>query len=141
MDEAQYLEQRIDNQIKWHSSKSRQYKKAFQSLQLAQIFLGISIPFCSILIKDPLVLKIVVGALGMLIALIAGLIALFKFQENWVNNRRTSEFLKNEKYLFLTKATPYDGQNAFSDFVVRSEQIMMDENQSWVKSNSGIGEK
>lgn len=141
MDEAQYLEQRIDNQIKWHSSKSARYKKSFQTLQLAQIFLGVSIPFCSVLIKDPLVLKIIVGALGMLIALIAGLIALFKFQENWVSNRRTSELLKNEKYLFLTKATPYNGENAFSDFVVISEKIMMDENQSWAKSNREIGEE
>ncbi|HET8963176.1 MAG TPA: hypothetical protein VFM99_04725 [Chitinophagales bacterium] len=41
----------------------------------------------------------------------------------------------------MTKATPYVEENAFSDFVVKAEQIMMDENQNWAKSHREVSEE
>ena len=53
---------------------------------------------------ENLLIKIIIGIIGVSIALIAGIMNLYKFHENWVSYRTTAEILKHEKYLFLTGA-------------------------------------
>jgi hypothetical protein len=76
-------------------------------------------------------LKLLTGAMGVAIALIAGLVTLYKFQENWVEYRATAETLKHEKYLYLTQSAPYDGNNAFHLLVATAESAMSKENADW----------
>jgi hypothetical protein len=51
--------------------------------------------------------QLIVGGLGVLIAVLEGLQQLNQYHANWITYRTTSELLKHEKYLFLAKAGPY----------------------------------
>jgi len=76
-------------------------------------------------------IKYIVAFAGMLIAAIEGFLSLYKFQEDWVNNRKAAESLKREKFLYLTKAGDYKKEGAFDLFVSRIENILAQENKSW----------
>jgi hypothetical protein len=39
--------------------------------------------------------------------------------------------LKHEKYLYLTKTEPYDGEDAFNELVKRVEDMISKENTRW----------
>jgi len=73
----------------------------------------------------------IIGGLGMLIAISAATGSLFKYHENWIQYRATSEALKHEKYLFLGRSSPYDGDNAFQVLVQRVELLISKENSNW----------
>lgn len=77
-------------------------------------------------------MKIVVGGLGVLIAITSGTVALFRFQEHWFQYRATTESLKHHKYMFATKTTPYDKENCFSLLVESVEGLISKENSNWV---------
>ena len=74
---------------------------------------------------------LVVGVLGALVAIIASLLSLNQFQENWIEYRTTCESLKHEKYLFLTNAEPYNEEDPFGLFVQRIESLISKENSAW----------
>ncbi|HEY7555211.1 MAG TPA: DUF4231 domain-containing protein [Candidatus Binatia bacterium] len=75
-----------------------------------------------------------VAALGLVIAVIAGILGLFQFQENWTSYRSTCEALKQEKFLFLTETEPYDHNEPFPLFVQRVEGLMAKEHSAWAQS-------
>ena len=77
--------------------------------------------------------------MGVLIAVAVALSALFKYQENWIQYRVTSEQLKQEKFLFLTGSGPYgDSTKAFNTLVQRIEEIVSKEAGTWVEVNQQI---
>jgi hypothetical protein len=76
---------------------------------------------------------IIIGFLGVVIAICAGLAAINKFQENWLMYRTTCETLRHEKFLFMTKTKPYDDNEAFNQFVVRVENLISKENTQWAR--------
>ena len=67
----------------------------------------------------------------MLIAIAAATGGLFKYHENWIQYRATSEALKHEKFLFLGGSAPYDGENAFQLLVQHVEGLISKENTNW----------
>ena len=77
-------------------------------------------------------MKIVVGALGVLIAVSSGVVGLFKFQEHWLQYRTTAESLNHHKYLFLTNSAPYDKEEPYNLLVENIEGLISKENSSWV---------
>ncbi len=78
-------------------------------------------------------LKIAVGLLGVVVAVISGVLALHKFQENWIQYRCTTEALMHEKFLFMTRTEPYDQDPPFPFLVHRVESLISTENSSWVQ--------
>ena len=125
--EENYLKDRLEGQIQWYSNKSSRYKNLFYIIRATEIIIAGLIPalFHWSLIKG------VIPLLSTIVAILAGLIALFKFQENWVSYRTTSESLKHEKYLYLTKVSPYDRENSFETLVKNVENIISKENTLW----------
>lgn len=132
MDESQYLESRLEPQINWYDDKSKHHRNWYKGLRGAEIVAAASIPFLVGFITDarPLFL-IIVGLLGVAIAVITGIISLCQFQENWVEYRTTCESLKHEKYIFQTKTEPYDVDNPFPLLVHRVESMISRENTTW----------
>lgn len=131
MDDKEYIEQRLDNQIKWYSKNSQKYQRWHKLLQVIQILSAASIPFLPSVITEQAPLNITVGALGVMIAVIAGISALYKFDEKWIKYRTTAESLKHEKYLYLTQVDPYDGEDSFPLLVQRGESLISQENRDW----------
>jgi len=132
MDDKEYIEQRLDNQKNWYSKNSQKNQHLHKRLQIVQILSAAMIPFLpSLIIEQSKCLNIVTGALGVLIAVIAGVSALYKFDEKWIKYRTSAESLKHEKFLYETKVEPYDTEDPFPLLVQRVETLISQENSDW----------
>lgn len=131
MDEKQYFEQRLDEQVNWYNNKSQWNQRWYRGLRVVEILAACTIPFLAGYMSEALPFKYVIGILGVLIAVISGVLALYKFQENWTEYRTTCESLKHEKFLYLTKSKPYDSDGSFPLLVQRVEGLISKENTMW----------
>lgn len=131
MNEEEYIEKRINDQIHWYSGKSQTNQKKYKRFQIIEIGCAAIIPFFAGLGEVIPCHQIIIGVLGIIIAISAGISALNKYQENWIAYRTTAETLKHEKYLFLTKCKPYDDNDAFQRLVQRVEELISKENSQW----------
>jgi hypothetical protein len=128
----EYIKARLDEQIGWYSTRSRSNQVWFKVLRLVEIGFASASPFLvSQITAETPALKIIVGSLGVCVAVIAGIVSLYRFQENWIEYRSTAESLKHEKFLFLTNSPPYDVANSFHAFVSNVESLISKENTSW----------
>jgi hypothetical protein len=136
MNEEEYFKNRLDDQIDWYDIKSSKNQKNYKLFQLTLIFSAAAIPLLSGYLGQegatPF-LPYIIGALGFMVAIITGILSLYKFQENWTAYRTTCESLRHEKYLYLTKTNPYGGKNAFNMLVQRVELLISQENSSWAE--------
>lgn len=138
MDQEKYLSERVDHQINWYDVKSQQNQRWFKYLRVAEIICAAIIPFLAGLSKQVPCSQIIIGFLGVVIAVCAALLALNKYQENWLVYRTTCESLQHEKFLFITGSTPYHVNDAFNRFVERVESLISKENSQWSRNT---GEK
>src|SRR5262249_56354366 len=129
-----YIEQRLNDQINWYGQKSSTNQLWFKRLRLAEIVAAAVIPFLSGFAGESLSIKLAIGALGVIVAIIASLLALLRLQEHWINYRATAEALKTEKFLFLTQTHPYDTGDAFHLLVQRLQAFLSKENTEWMQS-------
>ena len=134
MTETEYVEQRLDGQIDWYSQKSAWNQSWYKWLRLTEIVCASLIPFLSGMGQQIPGGAWIIGTLGALIAVSAASGALFKFHENWIQYRTTSEQLKHERFLFLTGTKPYDDQDRFTVLVQRVENLISKENSSWAQA-------
>ena len=131
MDEATYFKELLEKQQKWYSQKGQYCKKWFRRLSVFKIIAASIIPFLAGLQDAYADLKWGVGGLGVLVAVVTAVVALFKFEENWITYRTTSEKLKHEKFLYLTGAAPYNFANKFDLLVKKVESLISSENMEW----------
>jgi hypothetical protein len=131
MNQEEYLSQRVDDQINWYDKKSMINQKRFKRLRIIEIIFAALIPLLSGYTDTIHELQYVLGILGCLVAVIAGLLGLSKYQENWIEYRTTCESLKHEKFLFLTQSSPYHSTDAFQLFVNQVESLISTENSKW----------
>ena len=140
MNQDEYINNRVDNQIDWYDRKSSTNQRWFRWLRIVEIVAAASIPLLVGYADTVAEFKVVVGVLGLMIAVIAGVLGLYQFQESWTGYRATCEALKQEKYLFLTKTQPYDQGDAFALFVQRVENLISKEHTTWAQY-IGVGGK
>jgi len=129
MTEGEYLEQRLDDQINWYDQKSLRNQKLHKFLQWISIICAALIPFLAGYLPDyPGEIRLVIEILSIVIAAVTAFLALYKFEEKWVEYRTVCETLKHEKYYFLTKVTPYNSADAFPLLVRRVEALISRDN-------------
>lgn len=128
-----YIKSRLEDQIKWYSRKSSMNQQMYKRLQLITIIFSTSIPFLSAYISDFKFIQIIIGIIGVAVAAITAVNGLYKYQENWLAYRTTSESLKHQKYLFLTGTEPYHDEQAFNMLVQNVEMTISKENSNWSK--------
>lgn len=137
MTPEEYIEKRLDDQIEWYGRKSLTAQKVFKRLRLAEIVAAALIPFLSgVLISDPklfLTGNVIIGLLGISVAVITGFLSLGRHQEHWIGYRAVCEALKREKFLFETKVDPYNSADAFPLLVQRVEALVSSENTQWAQ--------
>jgi len=132
MNEQEYFDERVNDQINWYEKKGSSNKKMFLRLKVSETILALLIPLLvGYIAEDMIWLKIAVGLTAVIVAVLANTITLFKFQENWVEYRAVAESLKHEKYLYVTKAGIYKDGDAFPVFVERIEGCISKENAQW----------
>jgi len=132
--EQEYIEQRLNDQISWYSRKSGTNQLWFKRLRFTEVLAAAIIPFLSGFASESLAIKIAIGVLGVVVAVIASLLGLLRFQEHWISYRATAEALKAEKFLFLTQTQPYDKEDAFHLLVQRVEVRLSKESSEWLQS-------
>ena len=126
---------RLNDQLSWYSAKSRAARRTFKRIKVTEIIGAALIPALSghSWPRFPSLLAYIIGALGVLITILEGLLHLNQYQENWSSYRNTAESLKHEKFLFLAKAGPYataaDPRAALAE---RVEALISQENTQWV---------
>jgi hypothetical protein len=130
----EYIEQRLSDQIGWYDSKSGANQCWFKRLRFAEIVAAATIPFLAGFAGNSFLIKIAIGALGVVVAVLASLLGLLQLQEHWIEYRATAESLRKEKFLFLTQTEPYDKDNAFHLLVQRVEALLSKENTDWAQS-------
>jgi len=131
----EYLKDRLEDQINWYSAKSQWNQQWFKWLRIAELVFASLIPFLvAHVTTEASLLKVIVGAMGVCIAVISGLVALYKFQENWIEYRTTAETLKHEKFLYLTRSSPYDREDSFQALVDHVESLISKENTTWSRT-------
>jgi hypothetical protein len=130
MSEQEYIDQRVSQQIIWYSKKSSECKGWFIGLKIFETALALSIPVMAGFLGTEYG-KLVIGIIGVLVAITSNLITLLKLQENWIKYRVTSETLKHEKFLFVNRAGPYRKEGSFPEFVERFESYISKENVGW----------
>ena len=134
MDADEYLSGRLQIEIDWYDQRSRWNKRYNTICKIIEIGCAATIPLLAGYAKDGHQwISIVIGALGVAVALCAGISALLKFQEQWIKYRTTAESLKKEKYLFLTKVEPYNISDSLSILVQRVETLVSQENTNWAQ--------
>ena len=134
MNEEEYLKKRLNDQIAWYDQKSVCNQKWFKRLQVFQLAAAASIPVLVNYVTDSSGwIRLLVAFLGASIAIVSGIIALYKLQENWLEYRTTCESLRHEKYLYLTKTEPYNTDDPFALLVNRIETLISKENTNWAQ--------
>ncbi len=131
MNQSDYLQQRVEEQIKWMSGKSKSNQRMYKGLKLVEIFAGASIPLLVGYSKIHPSIPVITGAMGVLIVVLNGIQQLNKYHENWLTYRTTIEALKTERMLFETQTDPYNAEDAFPKFVHNFESLLANENKTW----------
>jgi hypothetical protein len=111
----EYLAKRFDEQQKWYSNKAADNKKKFHASQVIIIVAGSLIPLISALGVNTALqssMAMISALLGGIIVITTALIQMFKYQENWIIYRTTSELLKKEKYFYLNDVGVYSDLSA-----------------------------
>ena len=134
MTPEEYIKNRLDDQIEWYDRKSIASQRWYKRLRLVEIILASTIPFLVGYITPEFPkMKLLVGLGSVLIAIISGVLALQKFQENWIEYRTTCETLKHHKYRYLTRVEPYSCDDAFQRLVGNVESLISKENTNWAE--------
>lgn len=154
MNQADYLKDRVDDQIAWYGKKSNINKKYHLWSNGMIITFSALIPFFTGMIggdcngnadgTNGMWLPFTIAGLGVFTAVSTGISALLKFQEKWTTYRLTAEALQREKILFQTGTSPYDkSATSFKIFVLNMENLMSSENNQWqqaITSSEGDGQ-
>jgi len=134
MNEQEYIEQRLDDQINWYSKKSALNQRWHKRLKVIGLFLSAFIPVAVLLIDVYPWVKIIIAIAGAATAIITGIQGLYKYQENWIQYRTACETLKREKYMHSTKSGVYaEAPDSFKLLVERTENILSYENACWMQ--------
>ncbi|HEV8241358.1 MAG TPA: DUF4231 domain-containing protein [Thermoanaerobaculia bacterium] len=134
MDEQEYLKSRLDEQAAWYSARSQAAKQSYQRLRALEIVGAATVPFLAAYADKHVAVQVALGVVGVLLAVGAGLLSLHRYQEQWVEYRAMKEALVREKYFFVTRAAPYDGEQPFTLLVQRAEALMGSESSAWVQA-------
>lgn len=128
MSEADPTLARLDDQINWYDRKSNQNHQVYKWLKMIEIVAAALVPLTAGLHSPPAL----TGSLGVLIAVLEGLLQLNQNQHNWIAYRTTCETLKHEKYLYLANAGPYStASNPHSLLAERIESTVSQEHATW----------
>jgi Protein of unknown function (DUF4231) len=132
MTENEYISERLDDQIEWYSDRSSKCQLKYKTLRVCEICAAAVIPFLSGMTGYGDCVRFSIGLLGVAIAISGGVGALFRYHENWIQYRVTSEQLKHEKYMFLTSSGPYENCE-FRVLVQRVEALISKEAVTWAQ--------
>ena len=139
MDIKKYLEERVEDQLKYYEKTANKAKKKHIWMQTTIIILGLLIP---VIINLPNQWGILGGSKGYItgivtifslsVAILTGISNFRKYGDLWLTYRMTEELIKHEKFLFLSSSGAYyKNEKAYNDFVQTIESIISSEHNKF----------
>jgi Protein of unknown function (DUF4231) len=130
---------RLVDQIGWYDKRAGASQRSYKTLKIIVIVIAALIPLLSGLqlpfIAATAVPTWILGALGVVIAVIEGIQQLNQYYGNWISYRSTCEALKHEKYLYLGKAGPYaSALDPHALLAERVESLVSQEHAKWASA-------
>lgn len=137
-----YINDRLDDQIKYYDLKSIEYKKKHENISLATIIISALIAlvpaFIDILPNCKGIITFLSAFLAATITVLQAIDKLKKYNDLFYQFRMTCEKLKQEKELYLYQSGEYKRTDEMTNeqlFVERCESIMATENGTWAQLN------
>ncbi len=138
MAEADPTLERLEDQIIWYDRKSNYCQRVYKSLKVFEIVAAALVPLAAGLHLP----AAITGSLGVLIAVLEGLLQLNQYHHNWIAYRSTCETLKHEKYLYLANAGPYStATTAHALLAERIESLVSQEHAKWAAGQEEAGKQ
>lgn len=138
--QLEYLE-RLNGEISSYGQRAGHNRFGFLCGQTAAIVCAALVPVVSVFTEiNPTRVAYLVAVLGGASAVVAGLLSLFNWQQNWINFRRTGEDLKSHRAQFHAGAGIYaDRRTAFRSLVDNCERILAAERGQWAEQLGNYG--
>ena len=140
MNQETYIQERVIDQINWYSKKSSWNKKMFYFFSIGSIALSSMIPILSLVSnameENTIFVNIGIALVGAIISVFSGVIFICKFNDHWIEYRRTSETMRHELSLFETGSGSYESKKSFKGFVLKIETLISKENSNWCEISS-----
>ncbi|WP_328596353.1 DUF4231 domain-containing protein [Anaerovibrio slackiae] len=130
----EYITTRLDEQQKWFSQKSNKHQQMYKLYKQAAIAITIAAPIINYFISDQFCGRMFMLASGAVVTWLYFKNTLETHLELWLQYRATSEQLKREKYLFLTKTGTYFDKTddvRLNILVCNTEAIIASDNLNW----------
>jgi hypothetical protein len=118
----QYFMKDLEGQQKWYDARATSCKTRSELLGLLIIILGASIPFIQVFGNAKWV-AVASGAIGALVAILAGWQRIARYTEIWVGYRTASEKMKHERRLYLHGAGHYRALSSTDAYLLLIESI------------------
>jgi hypothetical protein len=122
---------RLEDQISWYNRKSDQAQRRYKRLKLLEFAVAAALPVVAG-VGSPVWIT---GGLAAVIVVLEGTQHLYQFQEHWITYRSTAEALKHERYLYLARAGPYEGEDRHRQLAERIEGLVSQEHAKWTASH------
>ena len=136
MDAEKYLEERLEDRIDWYEKMSETNHRWYKRLRVVEVVGAAFLPLFAGYVFVFGAAAVVLGVLGILVAVTAGVLGLYQFQQKCVACRAVSEALRREKYLYLTRSAPYskgDEASLLRFLVQRAEGLISEEEGRWMQ--------
>jgi hypothetical protein len=120
---------RVKDQLDYYDKTAKRSQTSFRVVKVCQLLAAASIPVAAAADAS----TVVMASIGALILILEGIQALFAWQQNWMNYRKTAEALHGEQHLFQASAGPYSRTpNPQRLFAERVEALLSSERSVWV---------
>ena len=126
--------ERLEQQIAWYDTKSRQAQNYYKGIKSFEFVLGAAIPIGALTLPE-----LAVATIGAVAVVLAGIQQMNQWQHNWITYRSTCESLRHEKYSFLGGIGAYEEQSeeeARKLLVERVEGLISTEHSKWLSFQS-----
>ena len=126
----EYVESRLAPEIDYYERRAGQSKMRFQAGSVLAIVASAAVPVLAATDFD----RWVLAAAGGVASVAFSCLALFKWQENWLQFHGNAESLKKERALYETRTGPYrdlDGDDLVEAVALRAEELISREHQVW----------
>lgn len=120
---------RLVDQLAWYDRKSTVAQQSYKRLKVLELLIAGAVP----VVAGAHAPATLTAALGAAVVVLETVQHLYQWQTNWVLYRSTAEALKHEKYLFLSEAGPYAGNDRRRQLAERLEGLISQEHAKWTQ--------
>ena len=131
---------RMEEQRDYYARRANDYQTRYKRIKLCLIGLASGLPLLAFLPlggADGNLSKYLVSAVGVLIAMLEGVLLLNQYGPLWVKYRGTAESLKRERWMLLARAGEYrelGDADALRLLAERTEVLLEVEHREWTQA-------